>query len=238
MVGRNISYSFSQEYFTQKFKALGLSDHSYENFDLPHIKEFQRLIKSHNNLKGLNVTIPYKEAVIPYLDKLSKKAKKIGAVNTIKLTKKGLKGFNTDVYGFKKSIKPYLNAHHKSALILGTGGASKAVAFVFNEMGITQTFVSRIANSDQLSYSDIDQEILKKHTVIVNCTPLGTFPEIQNKPELPYRFLTKNHLLFDLIYNPEKTAFLKAGEMQGATILNGFRMLQLQAEKSWEIWNS
>lgn len=237
LVGRNISYSFSQDYFNQKFKALGLIDHSYENFDLLHIEEFQPLIKSQEKLKGLNVTIPYKEAVIPYLDKLSKKAQKIGAVNTIKLTKNGWKGYNTDVYGFEKSIKPYLNAHQKNALILGTGGASKAVAFALKEMGIAITFVSRNAKGNQLSYSDIDQEVLKKHTIIVNCTPMGTFPEIQNKPNLPYRFLTKDHLLFDLIYNPEKTAFLKAGEKHGAAILNGFRMLQLQAEKAWEIWN-
>jgi len=237
LVGRNISYSFSQGYFTQKFKTLGLAHHTYENFDLQNIAEIQSLFKNTEDLKGLNVTIPYKEEVIPYLNSLSKKAKKIGAVNTIKFSKKGLKGFNTDVYGFKKSIAPFLKAHHRKALILGTGGASKAVAFVFEELGIDYKFVSRKAAPERFSYSDINEEILSTYSVLVNCTPLGTFPNIDDRPELPYRYLTEKHLLFDLIYNPEKTAFLKAGEKRGATILNGLKMLELQAEKAWRIWN-
>ena len=238
LVGKNISYSFSKGYFTQKFKELGLDHHSYENFDLAAIEDFKELIKQNKNLKGLNVTIPYKEVVIPYLDKLNPKAEKIGAVNTIKFTKKGLKGFNTDIYGFKKSVKPLLRKRHKKALILGTGGASKAVAFVFDEMGIKFNYVSRKPKKNQLGYTDLNEKLFKEYTVLINCTPQGTFPNIADKPGIPYQFITKKHLLFDLIYNPEKTAFLLEGEKRGASIYNGLRMLELQAEKSWEIWNS
>ena len=238
LVGKNISYSFSKGYFTQKFKELELDLHSYENFDLAVIEDFQELIRQNKNLKGLNVTIPYKEVVIPYLDKLNPKVEKIGAVNTIKFTKKGLKGFNTDIYGFKKSIKPFLKKHHKNALILGTGGASKAVAFVFDEIGIKFKYVSRNPEKSQLGYTDLNEKLFKKYTIMVNCTPQGTFPNIEDKPDIPYQFITKKHLLFDLIYNPEKTAFLLEGEKRGASICNGLRMLELQAEKSWEIWNT
>ncbi len=238
LVGKNISYSFSKGYFTQKFKDLGLDHNSYENFDLGAIEDFQDLIQKNKNLKGLNVTIPYKEVVIPFLNKLNSKARKIGAVNTIKFTKKGLKGYNTDIYGFKKAISPFLRKRHRKALILGTGGASKAVAFVFGELGIKYKFVSRNPNEGQLGYIDLNEKILKKNMVLVNCTPRGTFPNIADKPDIPYHFLSTKHLLFDLIYNPEKTAFLAEGEKQGATICNGLRMLELQAEKSWKIWNS
>ncbi len=237
LIGRNISYSFSQGYFTKKFEKLDLQGYSYENFDLRDIGEFPEIITNENDIKGLNVTIPYKEAIIPYLDILSKKAKKIGAVNTIKFTKKGLKGYNTDIYGFKKSITPFLKKHHTRALILGTGGASKAVAFVFDEIDIAYTFVSRNADSRQVSYGDLDQKILKDFTVLVNCTPLGTHPNIDDRPNIPYQYLSKKHLLFDLIYNPVKSAFLKEGEKQGAAISNGLRMLELQADKAWKIWN-
>ncbi|MFK5974444.1 MAG: shikimate dehydrogenase [Flavobacteriaceae bacterium] len=238
LVGRNISYSFSKGYFTEKFALQGLADHSYENFDIQSIDEFPKLVQERKDLKGLNVTIPYKEAVIPYLKNLSEDADKIGAVNTIKISKNGLKGYNTDVYGFQKSIEPFLKKHHKKALILGTGGASKAVAFVFDKQGIAHTFVSRKPTSDQLGYDALDEEALKEYTLLINCTPLGTYPNIEDKPDIPYRFLTKKHLLFDLIYNPEKTAFLKEGEGKGSAICNGLRMLELQAEKAWEIWNS
>lgn len=237
LVGKNISYSFSKGYFTQKFSSLNLVHNSYENFDIQHIEEFKNIIKDHNDLKGLNVTIPYKEAVIPYLDRVDHKAAKIGAVNTIKFTEEGLIGFNTDVFGFRDSIEPHLKKHHTKALILGTGGASKAVAFVFEELNIAHTFVSRNPKPNQLSYEDLNQSIIEKNTVLVNCTPLGTFPDISTKPSLPYQFLNEKHLLFDLIYNPEKTAFLKEGEARGALILNGHKMLAIQAEKAWEIWN-
>lgn len=237
LLGRNISYSFSQGYFTQKFKDLGLENHSYENFDLQSIEEFP-LVLQQENLKGLNVTIPYKQEVIPFLDELDSKAAKIGAVNTIQLTQNGLKGFNTDAYGFQVSLQPFLKPHHTHALILGTGGASKAVKFVLEEMGIQTIYVSRSSKEGQLTYDDLNQEIMEQNTLIVNCTPLGTFPKVEDRPALPYTFIGRQHLLYDLIYNPEKTAFLKQGEIQGATICNGLEMLKGQAEKAWEIWNN
>lgn len=238
LIGKNISYSFSKTYFNSKFISLNLSGYSYENFDIPNLEEFPSLIKRNNTLRGLNVTIPYKEEIIPYLDSLDKKAKRIGAVNTIKFTKEGLKGYNTDVYGFKKSIQPFLKESHKKALILGTGGASKAVAFVLKELGISFKYVSRNPIGDQVGYSELNKKIMSTHTLLINCTPLGTFPDTATKPGIPYEFLTSNHLLFDLIYNPEKTAFLLSGEHKGAIICNGAEMLELQAEKAWQIWNS
>ena len=238
LVGKDISYSFSKGYFAKKFADQELHDHSYQNFDLQTISEFEELVLNNKNIKGLNVTIPYKEEVIPYLAKLDKKAKKIGAVNTIRFTKKGLKGYNTDAYGFQKSIEPLLKKKHTKALILGTGGASKAIAFVFKELKIKCKFVSRNPQKNQYSYKDLDKEILSKYTIIVNCSPLGTHPNTKQKPAIPYQYVSDKHLLFDLIYNPEKTAFLKEGENNGASICNGYKMLELQAEKAWEIWNS
>ncbi|UII78945.1 shikimate dehydrogenase [Flagellimonas sp. CMM7] len=237
LLGKDISYSFSQGYFTQKFADLKLNDHSYENFDIPEISEFEALV-SQTHLKGLNVTIPYKELVIPYLDDLDSGAEKIGAVNTIKITENGLKGYNTDAYGFQKSIGPFLKPHHDKALILGTGGASKAIRFVLEELGIEYIYVSRTKKEHQFTYKELDEEIITSHTVVINCTPLGTFPNVTDKPSLPYQYLNDQHLLFDLIYNPLKTSFLAEGESKGSKICNGLKMLKLQAEKSWEIWNS
>lgn len=217
---------------------MGLERHSYENFDLEHIKKFKGLLEENKDIKGFNVTIPYKEQIIPFLSKIDPEAQAIGAVNTIKVNGEQTVGFNTDTYGFQKSIEPYLKEHHKKALILGTGGASKAVAYVLRQLGISYNFVSRNPKNGQLNYTDLNKEVLMEHTVVINCTPLGTYPNIQDKPDLPYHFITDQHLLFDLIYNPEKTAFLLAGEQQGGIIINGYKMLQLQAEKSWEIWNS
>lgn len=237
LIGKGISYSFSKGYFKDKFEHLELPHHSYENFDLQEIKELEKILEEQKDLKGLNVTIPYKEEVIPFLDHLSKKAKKIGAVNTLHFTKKGLKGYNTDIYGFKKSIKPLLQKHHTKALILGTGGASKAIAFVFDELDIAYKFVSRNPKKKQFSYDALNAKKLAKFTIIVNCTPRGTHPNITQKPAIPYECIGSKHLLFDLIYNPEKTAFLQEGETRGASICNGYKMLELQAEKAWEIWN-
>ncbi len=238
LIGKDISYSFSRGYFAEKFKLLGLGNHSYVNFDLPEIEVFEKLLSDNPEVKGLNVTIPYKEAIIPYMTKLDAKAEKIGAVNTIKVNKNGLTGYNTDFYGFQKSIEPFLKKHHKKALILGTGGASKAIAFVFEELNIPYKLVSRNPKKNQLSYQELDKAILDEFTILVNCTPLGTHPNVNQKPDIPYIYLKENHLLFDLIYNPEKTAFLLEGESRGASICNGHRMLELQAEKAWEIWNS
>lgn len=237
LLGKNISYSFSQGYFTKKFKDLGLQDHIYENFDIQHVDEFKNVL-AQDNLKGLNVTIPYKQDVIPFLDELDSKAAKIGAVNTIQFLENSIKGFNTDAYGFQKSLEPFLKPYHKNALILGTGGASKAVCFVLDELGISNTYVSRSKKEGQYTYQELDQSILEKNTLIINCTPLGTYPNIEDKPELPYQYIGPDHLLYDLIYNPEKTSFLAMGEANGATICNGLKMLEQQAEKAWEIWNN
>jgi len=235
LVGRNISYSFSKTYFTQKFKTLHLHDCEYSNFDMQTIKEFTEVIAK--GVKGLNITIPYKEQVIRFLDEIDKEALEIGAVNTIKISNNKLKGFNTDVYGFEESLKPLLQKHHTKALILGTGGASKAVAFVLRKLSIDYLMISRNPIKGQISYQDITKSILKKYTVIINCTPLGTYPKVTTCPDIPYIDITDKHLLYDLIYNPLKSKFLSKGEERGASISNGLKMLELQAEKSWEIWN-
>lgn len=238
LLGKNISYSFSRNYFENKFENENIHNVSYENFDIPAIENFPVIVSEIKNLMGLNVTIPYKETIIPYLDKLDPTAKTIGAVNTIKITKKGLlKGYNTDYYGFKKSIKPLLKKQHKKALVLGTGGASKAVAYALDKLGIKYRFVSRTPNDNALNYESLNKDLIASHLIIINCTPLGTFPNITNCPNIPYNFLTKDHILYDLIYNPEESQFLKNGIQKGCTVINGLKMLELQAEKSWKIWN-
>ncbi|HPW97804.1 MAG TPA: shikimate dehydrogenase [Flavobacterium sp.] len=238
LIGKNISYSFSKKYFTEKFALGNLEDYFYENFDLQSIDEFPEILKNNSDLKGLNVTIPFKETIIPYLDKLSKNAQKIGAVNVIRFTKKGsLKGYNSDYYGFIKSLKPLLKEHHKKALILGTGGASKGIAFGLEKLGILYTFVSREEKEGMINYNRINATTFDNYKIIINCTPLGTSPNVKEFPNLPYQFFTKKHIAFDLIYNPEETQFLKKAKKKGATIKNGFEMLQYQAEKSWKIWN-
>jgi len=237
LIGKNISYSFSRGYFKKKFEEMGLNDHVYQNFDLSSISEFPAIFKNTKNVKGLNVTIPYKEEVMDFLNDIDPAAKKIGAVNTIKVSKEGLKGFNTDAYGFKKSLEPHLKKHHQKGLILGTGGASKAIAYVLKELDITYSFVSRSGKNNGFTYDELTDDIIEEHTLIINCSPVGTFPDIEKKPNIPYRKISEEHLLFDLIYNPEETAFLTAGKTKGATICNGYNMLEYQAEKSWEIWN-
>jgi shikimate dehydrogenase len=237
LVGKNISYSFSKGYFTQLFEKQGLKDHSYENFDIQDIADFPSILKDNKDITGLNVTIPYKEVILPYLDSVDEQAANIGAVNTIKVTEEGLIGYNTDSYGFEQSLVKHLKKQHKKALILGTGGASKAIAYTLTSLAIPYMFVSRNPEENQLSYADVDESILASHKLIVNCTPLGTYPNILEKPGIPYKHLTSDHLLFDLIYNPEKSAFLKAGENRGASICNGLAMLELQADKAWTIWH-
>ncbi|MGY5351526.1 shikimate dehydrogenase family protein [Wenyingzhuangia sp. IMCC45533] len=240
LVGRNISYSFSRGYFTEKFQKLNLESHQYTNFDLQDIASLKEIISlKENGLKGLNVTIPYKQEVQAFLTDIDNDAKQIGAVNTIKLSDDGSAvGFNTDVYGFQKSIEPLLKSHHTKALILGTGGASKAVAYAFKKLGIEYEFVSRTAKNTILSYEQLTPALINEFTVIVNCSPLGTSPNVDLKPDIPYAALTERHLLYDLIYNPSETTFLRLGKEQGAAIKNGLEMLQLQAEKAWEIWNN
>lgn len=239
LLGKNISYSFSKGYFTEKFDKLHLENDTYVNFDIPKIQDLSETIKSTNNIKGMNVTIPYKVEVIPFLDELDATAKEIGAVNTIKFAESGsLKGYNTDVVGFENSIKPFLKQHHKKALILGTGGASKAVAYALAKNNIAYKFVSRNPEgTHQISYDMVTEDLLNEYHVIINCTPLGTSPNVERCPDIAYQHLNEKHLLYDLIYNPSITTFLKNGKENGATIKNGLEMLQLQAEESWRIWN-
>ncbi|MCX2678466.1 shikimate dehydrogenase [Galbibacter sp. EGI 63066] len=237
LVGKNISYSFSQGYFTEKFKELGLDDHSYVNFDLQDIKEIKAVLQKNTNLVGFNITIPYKEAIIPFLTEMDSKAAEIGAVNVVKVSDSKLTGYNTDVHGFEKSIAPFIKPSHKKALILGTGGASKAVAHALKTLGIDIKFVSRTAKEDRFTYDELSKDVISEYTVIVNCTPLGTFPNVEQKPAIPYEFLSDQHLVYDLIYNPSETSFMAHAKKQGATAVNGHKMLKLQAEKAWEIWN-
>ena len=248
LIGKNISYSFSKKYFTDKFTLGILADCSYENFDIQNIAEFKSVIANNPDLKGLNVTIPYKEEIIPYLDKLSKKAAQIGAVNVIRFTKKGtraegernevkLKGYNSDYFGFMKSLQPLLQEHHKKALILGTGGAAKAIAFALEQLGITYTYVSREVKEGRIDYHRINATTFDNYHIIINCTPLGTSPNTNAFPPIPYDFFTEKHIAYDLIYNPEETEFLKKAKKNGAVIKNGHEMLVLQAEKAWKIWN-
>lgn len=238
LLGRNISYSFSKGYFTEKFSKEHFEGCTYENFDIPEIIDFTKLKENNTDLNGLNVTIPYKETVIPFLDKLSKNAAQIGAVNTIKFTKKGkLKGYNTDYYGFKKSLEPLLQPHHKKALILGTGGASKGVAFALDQLDITYTFVSRGAKENAIDYSLINATTFDNYQIIINCSPVGTSPNVDLFPLIPYEYFTEKHIAYDLIYNPAETQFLSKAKAQGAQIKNGLDMLIFQAEKAWKIWN-
>lgn len=238
LIGKNIHYSFSKSFFSEKFKRENLP-HSYENFDIPSLEIFPKIISETTYLKGLNVTIPYKEKVIQFLDILNVEAEKIGAVNTIKISEDNkLIGFNTDHFGFQKSLEDFLPLQQKTALILGTGGASKAIAYALGNLGFDFKFVSRRAASNMLDYSALNQTIIENHLLIINCTPLGTSPIIADCPPIPYQFITKNHLLFDLIYNPAETEFIKRGKLRGAKTSNGLKMLELQAEKAWEIWNS
>ncbi|MDN3618898.1 shikimate dehydrogenase [Polaribacter undariae] len=241
LLGKDIEYSFSRGYFTEKFEKLDLQKCKYVNFDIQKIEDFTAVIKEGgDSLGGINVTIPYKEEVMKYLDQLDETAKAIGAVNTIKFTKRGnLKGYNSDVVGFEKSIFPLIKKHHKRALILGTGGASKAIAYALKKNDIKFKFVSRKPEGKkEISYQDLTEEMMEKYQIIINSSPVGTSPNTDRCPDIPYQFITENHLLYDLIYNPEVTTFLAKGKAQGATIKNGYEMLQLQAEESWRIWNT
>lgn len=240
LIGKNISYSFSKEYFKNKFKNEGILNASYENFDIQNISEFPNILKSNPYLKGLNVTIPYKEIIIPFLDEIDEKASKIGAVNTIKVLNNGkLKGYNTDYFGFSKSLKPQIKPIHKKALILGTGGASKAIKYALEELNIECAFVSRNSSKEtEYTYKSLSEEVIRTHQIIINCTPLGTYPKIDECPNIPYQAISNAHILFDLIYNPEETKFLKLGKNRKATCINGLKMLIFQADKAWDIWNS
>lgn len=238
LVGKNIGHSFSASYFNERFRKDGVLDCSYENFDLADIALFKPFIQNNPDLAGLNVTIPYKTSVIAFLDALSPKARQIGAVNVIRFAKKGqLKGYNTDCYGFEKSLAPLVQPHHKKALILGTGGASKAVAFALDQMGILYAFVSREQSENTIAYEHINATTFDNYQIIINCTPLGMSPNILEYPEIPYPFFSSRHIAYDLIYNPIETEFLRKARENGAITKNGMEMLVLQAEKSWRVWN-
>ena len=241
LIGYPLGHSFSKNYFNQKFESENI-DATYLNFEIPNIKDLKTVLKENPELNGLNVTIPYKEQVIPYLDDLDEDARLIGAVNVIKFTKglfgKKLKGYNSDIIGFTQSIQPLLQPHHQKALILGTGGASKAVYHGLKNLGIESIFVSRTHKADDmLTYEELTPEIMAEYTIIVNCTPVGMFPKVDFCPNIPYELLTPNHLLYDLLYNPNVTLFMKKGEAQGAVVKNGLEMLLLQAFAAWEIWH-
>lgn len=240
LIGYPLGHSFSVGYFNEKFSNEHINA-KYINFEIPSIEDFAEVIESNPELRGLNVTIPYKEQVIPYLDSLSPEANAIGAVNVIRITRKGdkthLKGFNSDVIGFTRSIEPLLERHHKKALILGTGGASKAVDYGLRSLGIETKFVSRTKRPGFFTYEEITPEIIKDYNIIVNCTPLGMYPNADVCPTLPYEAMDSHNLLYDLLYNPDETLFMQKGKEHGAITKNGLEMLLLQAFASWEFWN-
>jgi len=254
LIGYPLTHSFSKKYFTEKFSKEGLDSYQYDLYPLPNLSDLPELINSIPDLCGLNVTVPHKIGVMFYLDKVDPAAKEIDAVNCIKIVNHQpveaffsgelssmqvrLEGYNTDAYAFEESLKPLLKKHHHKALILGTGGASRAVAYVLKKLGISYKKVSRRAVGKQLSYKKLSEDILEDYLLIINTSPVGTAPNIEECPDIPYEFLTSKHLLYDLVYNPAETEFLKRGKARGASIKNGLEMLHLQAEKSWEIWNN
>jgi len=241
LTGFPLTHSFSKRYFTEKFETEKI-DSTYDNFEIDNISKFPEIIKNNPELIGLNVTIPYKEQVIPFLDELNDSAREIAAVNTVKIIRSDsgiiLKGFNIDTFGFETSLKPLLKEHHKKALILGTGGASKALKYVLKKLGVE--FISASIEElkeNEIRYIDIDEKIMSERLLIINATPLGTYPKTDTFPNIPYQFITEKHLLFDLVYNPEVTQFMTKGLQNGATVKNGYEMLLNQAIKSYEIWN-
>ena len=237
LIGKTLKHSFSKNYFTQKFRDLSLDDCAYDLFELPSVEGLPDLVSRHPSLEGLNVTIPFKEEVLGYLHHASPVVSAIEAAKCIKIAGGRLYGFNTDVVGFKLSLQPLLQRQHTRALILGWGGAARAVAFALQELGIGYSVVSRRRAANHLSYAEIDRQVLEEHKILVNTSPLGMYPEVETAPPIPYNLLTPDHFLYDLVYNPEKTEFLRRGEERGAQILNGYPMLVLQAEESWRIWN-
>lgn len=240
LIGFPLEHSFSRSYFNEKFENENI-DAQYINFEIPSIEVLPEILASNPELKGLNVTIPYKQKVISFLDTVSPEARAIGAVNVIRVEQNGseilLKGYNSDVIGFTKSIEPLLKEYHKKALILGTGGASKAIDYGLRSLGLETVFVSRYERPYTIQYNKITPDIVKEYNVIINCTPCGMFPHIDECPQLPYEAMDNKNILYDLIYNPDQTLFMQKGEKQGATVKNGLEMLLLQAFASWEFWN-
>ncbi|RZM28371.1 MAG: shikimate dehydrogenase [Pedobacter sp.] len=240
LIGYPLTHSFSKKYFTEKFEREAIADATYALFSIEEIGMLESLLKDHPDLRGLNVTIPHKIGVLSYLTQIDAAAAAIGAVNCLKIDRASqqIKGFNTDAYGFEESLKPFLEAHHQKALVFGDGGAAQAVKYVLNKLNIPFLSIVRKQQNGAINYTDVDEVLLAEYTVLINTTPLGTFPAVDVCPEIPYPYLTDAHLAYDLIYNPEETMFLRQARLQGAQTKNGLEMLILQAEKSWEIWNS
>ncbi|RYY99137.1 MAG: shikimate dehydrogenase [Chitinophagaceae bacterium] len=237
LLGQTLKHSFSKAYFTEKFRREGRTDHVYENFELDTVRAFPALLERYPDLAGLNVTIPYKREILPYLHSLDPAAEAIGACNTIRFRDGRLGGFNTDFTGFRDSLRPLLGPSHTQALVLGTGGASAAIRYALGALGIGASSVSRSRATGIISYDDLDASTVEAHTLIVNTTPLGTWPDVDAFPPIPYEAIGPQHLLFDVVYNPEVSAFLRKGQERGAQIKNGYDMLVLQAEAAWKIWN-
>ena len=238
LIGYPLEHSFSKNYFTKKFEAEGLSDASFELFPIEDINVFPDVLYNNSTLRGLAVTIPYKQQVIKYIDELDPVAAEIDAVNCIQFKHGKLIGHNTDAVGFEKSLHPLLKPNHKKALILGTGGASKSVMHVLKKLGIEFVNVSRHEVMGNITYGELNEDYIRNHHLIVNCSPLGMYPNIDTYPSIPYEYLSEDHLLYDLVYNPEKTLFLELGKDRGAVVKNGYEMLVLQGEENWRIWNS
>ncbi|MBP3251567.1 MAG: shikimate dehydrogenase [Prevotella sp.] len=239
LIGFPLGHSFSISYHNQRFADEGINA-KYLNFEIPSIEELPQVLSQNPELKGLNVTIPYKEKVLEFLDYISPEARAIGAVNVIRVVHEGkktmLRGYNSDVIGFTQSIEPMIESYHKKALILGTGGSSKAIAYGLRTLGIEPVMVSRYQRPKTIQYQDITPEVVKEYSIIVNCTPVGMFPHVDECPQLPYEALDERNILYDLIYNPDETLFMRRGAAQGASVKNGLEMLLLQAFASWEFW--
>lgn len=236
IIGYPLGHSFSRKFFAEKFANEGI-DAEYINFEIPHIGMLPDILRQNPELCGLNVTLPYKTAVIPYLDSMSEEVQEIGAVNVIRVRDGKLRGYNSDIIGFTESLRPLLKPHHQKALILGTGGASRAIRVGLSHLGIDWTYVSRTPKDGMLAYSALTPDVMDAYTVIVNCSPVGMFPHTGEYPDIPYGCLTDRHLLYDLVYNPKETKFMQNGARYGATVKNGLEMLHLQAVASWHFWN-
>jgi shikimate dehydrogenase len=237
LIGYPLGHSFSKRYFTEKFEREGLPGHAYELFPLQDIAALPALLASHPNLIGLNVTIPYKQTVLPFVQRATDVVQKVGATNTLSISDGTLTAYNTDIIGFEQSLVPLLRPYHARALVLGTGGASLAAQYVLRQLGMPFQLVGRQPTGSAIAYGDINAEIMAAHQVIINCTPVGMSPNEASCPNIPYQYLTPNHCLYDMVYQPAETVFLQKGKAQGATVKNGFDMLVLQAEASWKIWN-